>query len=49
MAVIADHCPEIEVTVVDSNKERISSWNSIDLKKLPIYEPGLNEVVEKKK
>ena len=42
MAVIADHCPECRVTVVDINPERIAAWNSADL---PIYEPGLEEVV----
>lgn len=36
-------CPEIEVVVVDINEERIKAWNSDHL---PIYEPGLKEVVE---
>jgi UDPglucose 6-dehydrogenase len=45
MAVIAKNCPEIKVTVVDLNKQRIADWNSSDLDKLPIYEPGLKEVV----
>jgi len=43
MAVIAKHCPQHEVRVVDINPERIAAWNSDDL---PIYEPGLKEVVE---
>ena len=47
MAVIALKCPNIKVTVVDKNEERINAWNSIDLEDLPIYEPGLAEVVEK--
>jgi len=42
-SVIAWKCPEIKVTVVDLSKERISQWNS---EKLPIYEPGLDEVVK---
>ncbi len=42
MAVIAKHCPQHQVTVVDINEERIAAWNS---DRLPIYEPGLNEVV----
>ena len=42
MAVIADHCPECRITVVDINHERIAAWNSDDL---PIYEPGLREIV----
>jgi len=46
MAVIAQKCPEIKVTVVDINKERITDWNDDDLDKLPVYEPGLKEVVE---
>lgn len=46
MAVIASKCPEIKVTVVDVNTERIASWNSDNLDDLPIYEPGLKEVVK---
>ena len=46
MAVIALKCPDIKVTVVDLNADRISDWNG-PLEKLPIYEPGLSEVVEK--
>ena len=45
MAVIAQKCPGINVTVVDINKQRIDAWNNDDLDKLPIYEPGLKEVV----
>ena len=46
MAVIALKCPEIKVTVVDLNEARITAWNG-SLDQLPIYEPGLVEVVEK--
>ena len=45
MAVIADRCPGIQVTVVDLNAERIAAWNSPNLKALPVYEPGLDQVV----
>lgn len=45
MAVIADRCPEIQVTVVDLNAARIAAWNDADLSKLPVYEPGLDAVV----
>lgn len=45
MAVIAQKNPEIQVTVVDLNANRIANWNHEDLSKLPIYEPGLAEVV----
>ena len=47
MAVIADHCPEIQVTVVDLNAERIAAWNDPDLTRLPVYEPGLDSVVSR--
>ena len=47
MAVIADRCPEIEVTVVDLNAARIAAWNSLDLAQLPIYEPGLDAVLQR--
>lgn len=46
MSVIALKNPDIKVTVVDLNKERIAAWNDSDLNNLPIYEPGLKEVVE---
>uniref|UniRef100_A0A8C5V5J1 UDP-glucose 6-dehydrogenase n=1 Tax=Microcebus murinus TaxID=30608 RepID=A0A8C5V5J1_MICMU len=42
-SVIAHMCPEVRVTVVDVNESRINAWNSPTL---PIYEPGLKEVVE---
>lgn len=43
MAVIALKAPDIQVTVVDMNAARIAAWNSDTL---PIYEPGLDEVVK---
>ncbi len=46
MSVIAQKNPDINVTVVDLNTERIAAWNDSDLSKLPIYEPGLDKVVE---
>ena len=47
MAVIADRCHEIDVHVVDINQARIDSWNDSDLSQLPVYEPGLDRVVER--
>ena len=47
MAVIARQCPNITVTVVDISEERIAAWNDPNLDNLPIYEPGLADVVEK--
>jgi UDPglucose 6-dehydrogenase len=46
MAVIAQKCPHIKVTVVDVNESRINAWNSSNDDDLPIYEPGLSEVVK---
>jgi UDP-N-acetyl-D-mannosaminuronate dehydrogenase len=46
MAMIALKCPDIEVVVVDISKPRIAAWNSDDL---PIYEPGLDEVVKSRR
>lgn len=43
MAVTASQCPEVQITVVDMNAERIAAWNS-DV--LPVYEPGLDEIVK---
>ncbi|MGB3145908.1 MAG: nucleotide sugar dehydrogenase, partial [Maribacter sp.] len=47
MSVIASQCPEIKVTVVDINQNRIDSWNDSNLDNLPVYEPGLKEIVGK--
>jgi len=41
--IIAQQCPGITVTVVDKSEQRIAAWNSDNL---PIYEPGLQEVVD---
>ncbi|WP_418637615.1 nucleotide sugar dehydrogenase [Winogradskyella sp.] len=46
MSVLALKNPNIKVTVVDVNEERIAAWNDNDLDNLPIYEPGLKEVVK---
>ena len=46
MSVIAQKNPSIKVIVVDMNQARIDAWNNEDLSKLPIYEPGLAEVVK---
>ena len=46
MAVIAQKCPEIQVTVVDMNVERIAAWNDENVENAPIYEPGLSEVLK---
>ena len=43
MAMIAHKCPHIDVKVVDINADRIAQWNS---DRLPIYEPGLDEIVK---
>lgn len=46
MTVIAHKCPHIKVTVVDINPERIARWNAENLEELPVYEPGLAELVQ---
>lgn len=46
MAVIAQKCPKVNVTVVDINEKRIAQWNDPDVEKIPIYEPGLSEIVK---
>ena len=45
MSVIAKMCPEIAVTIVDINKEKIAQWNGNDLDNLPIFENGLKEII----
>ena len=49
MAVFAQNCPDIKVTVLDTNKEKISQWNNEDLKKLPVFEPGLEEIIRNRR
>jgi UDPglucose 6-dehydrogenase len=45
MAVIAQNCPDIKVHVVDLNQKRIDLWNDVDVNNIPVYEPGLSEIV----
>lgn len=45
MSVIAKMCPDITVTIVDINKDKIAQWNGEDLDNLPIFESGLKEIV----
>lgn len=47
MAVLALKNPEIKITVVDVNQERINAWNDTNLDLLPVYEPGLAEIIAK--
>ena len=47
MAVIADKCPNIQIEVVDIDKVRIRQWNEDDFEKLPIFEPGLAEIIKR--
>lgn len=45
MAVIAQKCPHVKVTVVDLNADRIAKWNDSNVDNIPVYEPGLGEIV----
>ena len=47
MAVIAKNCPDIKITVVDLNEERIKLWNDSDISNIPIFEPGLQDIIKK--
>jgi UDPglucose 6-dehydrogenase len=46
MAVMAKHCPGVDVQVVDLDQRRIDAWNNLNGASLPVYEPGLQEVVD---
>lgn len=46
MAVIAQKCPDCKITIVDINPQRIAAWNS---DQLPIYEPGLLDIVKSRR
>lgn len=45
MSVIAKQCPDIQITLVDVNAARITAWNDDNLDNLPVYEPGLAEII----
>ena len=45
MAIMATKCPDLIFNIVDINKERIDAWNSEDLSNLPIFEPGLENII----
>ena len=47
MAVFANHCLDIKITVCDINKSRINAWNDADISNLPIYEPGLDTLISR--
>ena len=47
MAVIADKCSDVKVTLVDIDQKRINAWNDDDLNKLPVYEPGLKSLIKR--
>ena len=47
MTMMASKCPDLVFNVVDINETRIASWNNEDLTKLPIFEPGLEGLIEK--
>ena len=46
MAVMAKHCEDLEINVVDMDIAKIRLWNSENLDDLPIYEPGLSEIIK---
>ena len=43
LIILASKCPDITCTVLDKSEARVAAWNS---GKIPIYEPGLQEIVE---
>ncbi len=45
MVVMAQKCPHINITVVDLNAERIAAWNHEDVSQIPVFEPGLAQIV----
>ncbi len=49
MAVFADKCPNLNIFVVDKNKQRVEAWNREDLTKLPIFEKGLDKLISKRR
>ena len=46
MAVIAQKCKDLIIEVLDIDEKRIALWNSKDVSKIPVFEPGLEEIIE---
>ena len=49
MTMMASKCPDLIFNVVDINEERIQSWNNENLSELPIFEPGLQDLIAKRR
>jgi UDPglucose 6-dehydrogenase len=47
MAVMAENCPGVDIHVVDQDQRRIDGWNNLRGVELPVYEPGLQAVVDR--
>jgi UDPglucose 6-dehydrogenase len=47
MAVMADSSPGVDIEVVDVDQQRIDAWNNLNGASLPIYEPGLQQVLDR--
>ena len=47
MSMMASKCNDLVFHVVDINEERIAAWNNKDLTKLPVFEPGLKNIIKK--
>lgn len=47
MAVMADFCPGLSIQVVDVDRHRIDAWNNEGSQQLPVYEPGLQELLDR--
>ena len=45
MAVFVEYCPDIQIIVADINELRINARNDKNTSKLPIFEPGLEEII----
>ena len=45
MAVMAQQCKDLKIEIVDLEQKKISLWNDKNLENLPVFEPGLSEIV----
>ena len=46
MAVMAQKCKDLKIEIVDLDQKKISLWNDRNLDNLPVFEPGLSEIVD---
>ena len=45
MAVITNHCPNIQINIVDFNEQKIDALNNQNLSNIPVYSPSPDAIL----